>query len=130
MKKILVIAAILVLAFTCQAAARTVLCIFTTPGDDNNLGQVSKVEIRYKTIRPAPGDTLNWWLNAAYVVENNPKAPGLIDTVEAVIGNQAHYFLAVALDEVGNRSGWGNLASITELDTIPPGRVMLIVVPK
>ncbi|MCR4438846.1 MAG: T9SS type A sorting domain-containing protein [candidate division KSB1 bacterium] len=101
----------------------------TAPGDDGwSGGPASSYEVRYAT-EAVGADTAAWWATAA--VFSAPPPPGQPGepqtiTVPGLQENTTYYFLVVAVDEVGNRSGYSNVAEGTTLpapDEIPPARI-------
>ncbi|MGQ9559620.1 MAG: fibronectin type III domain-containing protein [Candidatus Oleimicrobiaceae bacterium] len=101
----------------------------TAPGDDGWLGgAASAYEIRYSTVAVG-SDTTAWWEGATPL--SDPPTPAEPGTVQSTIvtGLQAstsYYFVVVAVDNVGNRSAYSNVASATTLappDTIAPARI-------
>lgn len=90
--------------------------IWTAPGDDGDVGQVSGYDIRFGTQAPAPGDTAAWWSQrppSQWISLAGALAPaGQTDStrVAGLSQGTTYYFVLVALDEVGNRSAYSNVA--------------------
>lgn len=90
--------------------------LWTAPGDDGDVGQVSGYEIRYSTNAPAPGDTTSWW-NGVPTGQRISKfgslAPAGQPDSSLALGltqGTTYYFVLVAMDEVANRSAYSNIA--------------------
>lgn len=88
---------------------------WTSPGDDSVTGLASLYELRYST-DSLDTDTTSWW-NAAIQVAD-PPAPGQPGTLDSLYvfdldTSTTYNFILVAYDELGNRSGFSNLATGT-----------------
>jgi fibronectin type III domain protein len=85
---------------------------WTAPGDDGTVGQASSYDLRYSTASVGI-DTLSWWNGASQATgEPAPKPSGSTDsyTVTNLTQGTTYYFVIRALDEVGNISGFSNVA--------------------
>jgi hypothetical protein len=84
--------------------------IFTSTGDDYNVGTATSFEVRYSTL-PIRDDE-DW--NAATVItpDQQPKPSGEPDTVQVsvAIEDGLYFFAMRAVDELGNWSGRSNTA--------------------
>jgi len=100
------------------AAADTFNSIFltwTAPGDDGPLRRATAYEIRYSNM-PVEGDTSAWWQNGIPAPECPvPSLPGTIDSLRiyGLDTNTAYYIVLVTIDELGNHSGYSNVATAT-----------------
>jgi len=91
------------------------LLSWTAPGDDNLLYRATAYEIKYSSA-PVEDDTTAWWQNA--ISTNNPPSPlppGSSESfwINNLDSNTTYYAVLVAVDELGNRSGYSNVASAT-----------------
>ncbi len=96
----------------------SVLLEWTAPGDDGNVGQASRYDLRYS---PAPvgADTALWWNSAAPATGMPAPSPaGATDSVHVgdLAPGTSYYFVVQALDDVGLRSPFSNVL----LYTTPP----------
>ncbi|HSQ59375.1 MAG TPA: hypothetical protein VLT84_02910 [Acidobacteriota bacterium] len=109
------------LAFAAPAWAQsnpynTLTLLWTAPGDDGDVGQVSGYEIRYDTTAPSAGDTTSWWNaipSSQWISRFGTLAPaGQTDSALATGLTQGttYHFVLVAMDEAANRSGYSNFA--------------------
>jgi hypothetical protein len=89
--------------------------LWTAPGDDGNVGQVSSYQLRYSTT-PVGTDTTSWWNgipSSQQLVLGPPLASaGATDSTKVTALSQGtqYYFVLRALDEAGNISGFSNVA--------------------
>lgn len=114
-------AALVVLIVPGQGAAQpnpynSLRLVWTAPGDDGNVGQVSGYDIRYRTTPPAGTDTTSWW-NAVPIgqrisLAGNLSSAGNLDStvIAGLTQGTTYYVMLVAMDEVANRSGYSNMA--------------------
>jgi hypothetical protein len=93
--------------------------LWTAPGDDADVGRASSYDLRYSTAGVG-ADTLQWW-SAASLAANvmRPSASGQVDstTVQGLSPATTYYFVLRTYDEVGNVSGFSNVA----VGTTDPG---------
>ncbi len=88
---------------------------WSAPGDDGQSGRAQMYELRYSQL-PVDIDTLDWWESAAQVAGlPEPSPPGLLDScvVSGLRPESLYYFAIVSYDELGNRSGFSNIAACT-----------------
>lgn len=95
---------------------RSITLGWTAPGDDGNSGgPVSRYEIKYSEL--AVLDELEEWLIFAKTTKTTPepKEPGTHQTftVKGLKPNQTYYFFIRSQDDMGNWSGYSNVASGT-----------------
>src|SRR6185436_11164206 len=104
------------LAVPQTAGAAEVALRWTAPGDDGNVGTANNYMIRY-SLQPIAGtDTLDWWSNLSRSVGTIP-APHVAGTRETYTFSDAAldsgttcYWVVRTCDEVGNCSGYSNVA--------------------
>jgi hypothetical protein len=88
---------------------------WTAPGDDSTTGRAAIYEIRYSKWPVGP-DTTEWWNYAEQAAGvPYPEDPGTVQNfmVPELDTVSTYYFILVTYDEVGNSSGYSNVASGT-----------------
>lgn len=115
-----------------HAQVPNVTVVWTSPGDDGNVGTAATYQLRYRTTGIAGTDTLSWW-NAATSAPAMPipRVAGSTDSVTVqgpFVGGSTIYFLLKACDEIPNCSGYSNLAVKVVPDFTPPGRIIDLIV--
>ena len=110
------------------AAATTLTFMWTAPGDDGNIGTALRYEMRWSPSQP---DTTNlpaanaWWTSAIRLT--NLPAPLLAGTVQSFVVtitlSQRGYFVIRTTDDVGNISGFSNVAWHDPPDITPPAQI-------
>lgn len=97
------------------ATAAGVVLVWTTPGDDGQIGRAAKYDLRISPKLISANDTLSWW-TTANIVRMVTKVPGAAGTPDSIIlggltpGTRYYAMLRVA-DEKPNWSGFSNVAS-------------------
>jgi len=100
---------------------------WTATGDDGDVGQAYRYDLRYRTSDVVGGDTSSWWSQATTATGlPAPSTSGATDsaTVNGLTPATTYYFVLRVYDEVGNVSPFSNLAVGTTLEEIlppPPG---------
>ena len=90
--------------------------VWTAPGDDGDVGQVSGYDIRYRTTPPSGSDTTSWWnsvpIGQRISLAGILSSAGNLDStvVTGLAQGATYYIMLIAMDEVANRSGYSNLA--------------------
>lgn len=121
--------AVLVLLALCAssiASARDVMLTWTATGDDGGVGKATSYELRYKSVAIAGVDTLSWWNTSGVISTGPPSLAGATDSaiVAGLDTTRTWYFMIRAVDDVGNRAGFSNLAVVPPpRDTIPPAPI-------
>jgi hypothetical protein len=86
--------------------------VWTAPGDDADVGRASSYDLRYSTAGVG-ADTLGWWSaasSAANVMRPSPSGQEDSTTVQGLSPETTYYFVLRTYDEVGNVSGFSNVA--------------------
>jgi hypothetical protein len=100
---------------TGTSMVNSIMLTWTAPGDDGPIRRAAAYEIRYSSL-PVESDTVAWWQAAIPVRDSlSPSMPGLIDSL-GIVGldtNVTYYAILVTIDELGNRSGFSNVTSVT-----------------
>lgn len=136
---LLLVGVVLLLPFGPPAHAQvpSITIVWTSPGDDGNVGTASSYQIKYRTVSIAGTDTLGWW-NAATLVTPSPvpKVAGTVDST-VVVGPFAAgsnvYFIMRALDDglpgagIPNISGFSNVAIKVVPDITAPSRIIDLI---
>ena len=103
------------LIFLGNARVPMVTLLWTAPGDDGSMGRATVYSMRYSP-KPVGPDTLAWW-NAGTPVTAlpAPSRPGATDSVVVKVPawGTTYRFILKACDEIGNCSGWSNVAMAT-----------------
>lgn len=95
------------------ALAQSITVHWTAPGDDGIVGQAASYDLRYSTSPVAGSDTLSWWTAATATGPLPTPLPAGSTESYSVSGleqGRTYYFLIRTADEVGNLSGFSNLA--------------------
>lgn len=98
---------------------------WTATGDDGDVGRATRYDLRYSPSPPGP-DTLTWW-NATSTLRASglptPATSGQTDStrVSGLSSGTQYYFIIRAIDDVGNISGFSNVATGATLVCNAPG---------
>jgi len=127
------IAALMVLvAPRAQAQVPSITLDWTAPGDDGDVGTALSYDMRWAITRPdtTSNATFTTWWNTATPVIGLPLpliAGTAQSTVVAPVGGfisgRTYYFVLRSTDDVGNVSGFSNVAWRAVLDLIPPAPI-------
>jgi hypothetical protein len=88
---------------------------WSAPGDDSLSGQAQLYEMRYSRAM-VDNDTSDWWQNATQVAGlPEPSLPASTDScvISGLHPESLYYFALVTYDELGNQSGFSNIAACT-----------------
>jgi hypothetical protein len=93
---------------------RSVMLIWTAPGDDGNTGAATHYDIRYSTV---PITFANWTSATECTGEPTPKAAGNADTfvVTGLAPETSYYFALQTTDEAHN---WSPLSNVVNASTL------------
>ena len=109
------------------AADSSVTVIWTATGDDGLVGTATTYDLRYRTANISGTDTLTWWNGGTPVSgEPAPRAAGSTDSmvVRGLAPVTTYYFMLRVADDVGNVSGFSNVATkATSGDLTPPSAI-------
>ena len=97
-------------------ADHTTELIWTAPGDDLNVGQAYRYDIRYSSV-PIGSDTANWW-NFASKINSvpHPSPAGFKDSC-IIPDLPTKYYLYIAIRTADEANNWSDISNIAE---IPP----------
>ena len=132
MKKIVIIALMILFGFSIKSCADTNLTVilnWTAVGDDGNTGTCSFYDVRYST----DSLTLVEWLGAVQVDgEPLPQISGTPEQFSFIIigveSETKYYFAVKAGDEVPNWSGISSIPSLLTKDNMPPAVILNLTI--
>jgi hypothetical protein len=116
-----------------QYRTASVTLTWTATGDNGNVGQAARYDLRYRTTPVSGSDTLSWWTAAtSFPMGGHPPPPsGAVDSVSVpglIIGLKYYAILRVG-DAAGNWSGYSNVA-VMDLTHGVTGVATEVTVPK